>query len=291
MDTLVVVTHRNWLFEHLASGADDITVVHDFGLSTPDMTPPDMERTGWWMPTEHAARLLHAELPLHLQAPGPEWMRRVPFAFTGRDIWVATLADVEADPKWLRGSAFVKVAEFKTDDVPAGWHTDLPAWIELLHQAGVPADSWLQLTRQRIPFDVEVRCFIANGEVTGTAVYRAGRMIFPDAAAPGEVMSCALNFARTVVNAMGDDQPNGYTLDVGWASDRDEWLVVEANPAWSSNPYDASPDGVRVSLAAATVPGSTSGDAFTWIPDPYLRQYAAQRAAGLPRRPALWRSR
>jgi hypothetical protein len=79
-----------------------------------------------------------------------------------------------------------------------------------------------------------------------------------------------------VVDAVGDNQPPGYTLDVGTDAEGN-WSVIEANAAWSSNPYHCEAAGVMTSVLAAQQPGH---DRWRWQPD----QVFLERARPLPLR-------
>jgi ATP-grasp domain, R2K clade family 3 len=75
--------------------------------------------------------------------------------------------------------------------------------------------------------------------------------------------SKAAAFAQTVIDAMGENQPPGYTLDVGEDAGGN-FSVIEANAAWSSNIYHAPAAGAIESILASQESGQ---DEWAWKPD------------------------
>ena len=267
---LVVATHRKWIADRLAE-QENVPVRYDPGFDAPLL--PSSVRTGWWMPTEHAARLLRAGLEISLSAPGPAWLTRVPHEYTGRSIWEGSVKDVR---RCGISSGWCKPAEAKIEAVPADWWDDTAEFADALTAAGAPDSVRVQITPTRLNISAEYRCFILNKEVAAVSLYlRNGETYDPSwDSLPDFFIKDAAAFAAQICVQMETDQPVSYTLDVAMLESR-RWIVLEGNPVWSSNPYEADPAGV----VNAVMNGSTGphGD-FTWVPDPWIVQYAEKRA-------------
>lgn len=256
-----------------------------------------MEHTGWWMPTEVAATYLHTGIDLRFTDCDPGWLSRIPTTFTQRHIWTGPVSNADNAPSIGMG----KVAAFKTDTIPAGWGYTTALAEEVLAASGTP-DSWLIVADTWLDIRAEFRSFITFGTVAGTDCYRVSLsersgddVLSPDATEylgpdRDEIFRQARTFTQTVVDTMGDDQPLGYVLDVALLANN-TWAVIEANPAWSSNPYDVPSDAVITTVAAATVPALTQHERnqFRWTPDPWLVNYASRRHP-LPVRSPVWLS-
>lgn len=265
-DKLTVVTSARWLADDLAA-AGTIDVVHSIGLDVPDLAGSALWCSGSW-----ALRLAKSGITHPFLSAGPEWITRVPAEFLLRGVWSGTLA---ALPYKGMDPMFYKLAEHKHSGIPAGLHTgrgsfkrlafdafDFAAGIEDLHCVG----------SEPMAYTREYRCFIAHGTVTASSFYLA---TVPGIDAPVTITwdayepdrspdtTAAAAFAQVVVDAMGDDQPPGYTLDVGEDADG-VFSVIEANAAWSSNIYHAPAAGVIESVLASQEPGH---ERWAWAPD------------------------
>lgn len=265
-DVLVAATHRRWIGEHLAA-AGSIPVIVDAGMDAPVI--PDGVRAAWWTPTEHAARLLHAGAPLALSAPGPHWLSQVPRELAGRVVWSGFARDVPAGAGWC------KLAEVKLEGIPAAWWGDTRDFTRALAAAGVPDESVVQVSSTRLDIASEYRCFMVDGSPAAVSAYLRGGVTWDPAweGEPDPGAAQARAFAQAVGDTMGSRQPAGYVLDVAVLADGN-WVVVEANPAWSSSPYGADPAGVVESVLAANTP---AGGQFAWQVDPWLVKYASVR--------------
>jgi hypothetical protein len=128
-----------------------------------------------------------------------------------------------------------------------------------------------------VQFVREFRCFIADGEVTASSFYLetvrddSGSVISDtgwqamDESTARESAAKAALFAAEVIGSL-ECAPAGYTLDVGQLVDG-SWAVVEANAAWSSNPYHSDPAGAIMSILASQRPDSGAGKLFRWAPE------------------------
>ena len=74
---LIVASIRRWVAEDFRAACErqSLRLLPSFGLDIPQDAV--VEPTAGWAPTEHAARVLHAGLPLTLSAPGPRWLSDV----------------------------------------------------------------------------------------------------------------------------------------------------------------------------------------------------------------------
>lgn len=271
MVMLNVVTTRGWLVDELRAGAAPfgVEVVHDWGLGLPDNPNPD----GWWMPCEHAARLLRAGIDLNLSAPGPNWLPTVPDSMLGRNIWVGTAAELAEGMfdgpmlRWIR-PGFVKLAESKLDP-PAQWCGYAREQGTVIMETN-PPDTVVQVADKFIPFDIEWRAYVINGEVVTSSPYLVDGATWDETMMDDPFLAATPPFAREVAAEMAGRSPAAYTLDVGLA--HDDWFVVEANPVWSSGTYGCDPAAVVEALLAANEPD------WAWNPCPSLTAYAERVA-------------
>ncbi len=179
-----------------------------------------------------------AELDLVLLEPADDWLVRLPYEFTRRDIALTTLGDA----RWCRTPMFVKQPRDKA--LTAGVYADgsrLPGGERL--SGGTPV-----LVSDIVTFLVEYRLFVLDGTVHAASRYAVnGRL------APAPLDACphraeVLDFAAGLLDACAGTLPSAVVVDVGLASDADRgeehWVVVEANMAWFSTSYAADADRV-----------------------------------------------
>lgn len=273
---LVVASLRRWVADELqtAAAAAGVRLTHSWGLDI----PAGADTAAWWTPTEHAARLIHSGVPMPLYAPGPEWLSSVPEPLTGRPVWSGPLSRIgEAPPR-----GFAKPAEMKLETVPAAWWEDTTDFAAAVRQAGASPDSWVQVSPTRLNLCAEFRTFVRHGHVVATSAYLHAGETYTDGmeADPALDHATARSFAQHVVDEMGQGQPPTYVLDVALAATGD-WLVLEANPAWSSAFYGCDRGQVISTLIACRLPLGQAASPWLWRPDPYLSARAA-RARPLP---------
>lgn len=279
-ERLAVVTSARWLADDLAA-AGTVDVVHSLGLDAPDLAGSALWCSGAW-----AMRLMKTGAAHPFLSAGPDWITRVPAEFLGRDVWESELGSLPyrgTDPK------FYKLAEHKHAGIPAGLHIGRGIF---QRSAGAAFDfapgyeSLRVIGSDPMAYAREYRCFIAHGKVTAASFYLATVPGMHDSTvtmtwdafdagnAPDTAEAAA--FAQNVVDAMGNDQPPGYTLDVGEDA-AGVFSVIEANAAWSSNIYHAPAAGVIESVLASQEPGH---DRWAWKPD----ELFLTRARPLPAR-------
>jgi hypothetical protein len=266
-DTLTVITSARWLADDLAA-AGTIDVTHALGLDAPDLTGSAL-----WCPGSWALRLAKSGIKHPFLAAGPGWLTTVPAEFLRREVWAGYLGDM---PYKGMDPMFYKLAEHKHSGIPAGLHAGRGSFQRLAFDAFDFADGIEDLRfvgSEPMEYAREYRCFIAHGKVTAASFYLAtvpgindsSVTITWDAYEPDSSpdSAAAAAFAQRVVDAMGAEQPPGYTLDVGEDADGN-FSVIEANAAWSSNIYHAPAAGVIESVLASQEPGH---DRWAWKPD------------------------
>lgn len=256
-----IVTHRNWLAAHFA----DFGAVQDFGF---DINPDTAEETIWWAPGAWVACVYQSGIRLPLTLCGHRWMETLPWQYKQRDITVTGVEDIadnpEADPD---ERVHVKLPEAKLDSFPA---TVFPRkyLASTLKQLHVPHGTLMQLS-DVVNFTRECRFWIANDKVTAHSWYYVDGLAsdHPDFC-PGTAYDIdrMLEVARALLADPEVDRPPGFTLDLG-ITDAGHILVVEANAAWSSSPYDGESAGIVESIVASH---DFAGDytRWYWRPNP-----------------------
>lgn len=284
-NALTVVTSARWLAEDLRA-AGTIAVQHSLGLDAPHLD----EGTALWCSGAWATRLLKTGSAHPFLSAGPDWLIRVPEEFLRRDVWAGTVGHM---PYRGEDPTFYKLAEHKHGDIPAGLYLTEDTFQRHVRNVFATADHVDDLHfvgSAPMSYAREYRCFVAHGTVTAASFYLAtlpgvdGSTVTVtwDAYEPDRSpdASIAAAFAQEVVDAMGDDQPPGYTLDVGEDADGN-FSVIEANAAWSSNIYHAPAAGVIESVLAAQEPGH---DRWAWTPDALFLHRARPLPNGGPLR-------
>lgn len=265
---LTVVTSAQWVAKDLRA-AGTIAVEHSLGLDVPHMH----EGTALWCSGAWATRLLKSGIAHPFLSAGPDWMTRVPEEFLRRDVWAGTIGHM---PYRGEDPMFYKLAEHKHGDIPAGLYLVEDTFQRHVRKVFATADHVDDLHfvgSAPMSYVREYRCFIAHGTVTASSFYLATLPGIDDStvtvtwdaydAGRAPDSAAAATFAQRVADAMGADQPPGYTLDVGEDAEGN-FSVIEANAAWSSNIYHAPAAGVIESVLAAQEPGH---DCWAWKPD------------------------
>lgn len=237
-----IVTHRNWLVEHFASyGA-----VQDFGF---DIDPDTSEDTIWWAPGAWVACVYQSGIRLPLTLCGHRWMETLGWEHKQRTIVVRKIEDIENQPQAPEDERWhVKLPEAKLDSFPATVFSRRHL-ADTLKQFHVPAGTLMQLS-QVVNFTRECRFWIGWGEIRAYSWYLIDGSTpdcedFPaDMAVPDEMFAA-------VDRVLADTEcPPGFTLDMGLTDDG-RVLVVEANAAWSSSPYNGEAGGIVDSILAS----------------------------------------
>ena len=315
--TFHVVTHRKWVADDFTlAGVPDVQ--HHLGLDLPDLAPGDsvwapME----WMHRAQSALFVRlADGPpygpfLDLAAPGADFLTRVPISLLSREIRLVTAAEIveAADEQNNRlpitddgPEVFAKPANCKIERIPAKWYDLEGLALDLIAAPPVPDNQRFLLTWDRLDLVEEHRLWVLDGRVvtsspylhhldfieTDLRGYESSNTWYPgmnsertpDAEAFGahalDTLAHSSGFeAHAIVSTA---LPRAFTLDVG--IDRaGVWVVIEANPAWSSALYGADPvkvaDCVRASSRVVDMMALT--DPHRWSPDPYLVDRSARQ--------------
>lgn len=252
-----VVTHKPSVVAVLApfGGSQDVGISVDGDTAAHSL---------WWMPTDWAVQVLNAGIGLpQLTAPGPGWIAGLPERFLHRRVGTLRKRDVARYYEKHPGAAdshpqvVLSTPGESTELLPPQVvnSADLADGVLPPAFARLPDATLLQLD-EPLPCVVEVRCWIARGDVTASAPYRLGmvgwdsnlflEMLFN---AEGQRLAeVAVDAARVI--AAGVDGPPGYALDLG-VTVGGTVTVLRAWPAWSAEPLHAEPAGVFTALAAA----------------------------------------
>lgn len=237
-----IVTHKNWLAKSFPGA------VQDFGF---DIDPSTAMETLWWAPGAWVASAQKVGVELPLMSCGPTWLDAVPYELRGRPVItmeLQRLTDDEPVP------SFVKLPEAKVEACPARVY-NTPLLKTTWEQYSFPADTLVQV-QGVVEFVIEARFFIAHGEIVGESFYRINDLVWgeEDFAALAEA-GTVLHWRRGLWDLAGRviaevPAPPGFVLDVGLCADGRP-LIIEANAAWSSGPYDCDPAGVVKAIEAA----------------------------------------
>ena len=268
---LVVVSRYSWLARELQTGTD-LPVYSDLGFDVPDKWYP----VSYWMPTEHAAAMSVAGISTFLSSPGPNWARGAD-SVTRREIVMFKAGDIENKSLGL-SDGFYKMAEVKHPNFEAGWRNKSLAKSQI-KSLQLPKDSLLLYTPTKLELHpVEWRAYVSDYEVMSIAPYSHDHTVDTTAAVNDVALfTDAFDFAQYAADGM-NVSCLGYTLDVGY--DRTlGWVVIEANPAWSSNPYGNDPLAVVDTIQFSNMFGG-------YNPDPYLIKRAKDRPRLKKSRPA-----
>lgn len=284
-DRLLVVTSPRWIAEDLRA-AGTIDVGHIFGLDAPALD----DRTALWCSGTWATRLRKTGIEHPFLSTGPNWLPTVPAEFLRRDVWSGIVGHL---PYKGEDPMFFKLAEHKHSSIPAGLYLMEDTFQRHVRSVFATADHVDDLHfvgSALMDYVREYRCFIAHGKVTAASFYIAALPGIGDSivtitwdayeADRAPDASRAAEFAQAVVDAMGNNQPPGYTLDVGTDADGN-FSVIEANAAWSSNIYHAPAAGVIESVLASQEPDH---DRWTWAPDALFLSRARPLPTGKPLR-------
>ena len=272
--TIRVVTQRNWMVDELraAMAGSGWTVQQHYGLSAP---PADGAVT--WMPGAFAARLHHQGLCPRLSSPGGALLSLMPHELTGREVALFPAALAMLEPS----EGFWKLADSKDDRFPAAWRTADQLAADLA-AAQIPPAAMLHLTDVRLDLVAEHRAVVVGQTVLTGSFYTdlSGRPhddpSFAQPAAAGRARTAATGFASEVVSrlhALGLTGPPSYTLDVGLDRISGQWVVVEANPIWSSAWYGSNP---TLFVTALITDQMTDPGIWEWKPDPVLSERVAR---------------
>lgn len=222
--------------------------------------------TSFWMAGGFAARMQRAGLAMRLCAPGQTWLSGLDSSLTGRMIETGTLGEMPAGE-----ILYAKPAEAKVRGLVSAKYTKQQ--IEDIYAAeNVPSETILQWSVDILDINHEHRFFVADGEVWAGSPYYVDSVVYR-AGMTSPFSDAAKKFALDAIKELKDNQPPAYTLDVGRNERTGEWLIIEANPAWSSGLYGCNHAAVMDVLDVAC---HTTDERWLWKPSQYLMDNAAK---------------
>lgn len=263
----VAVTESAWMAERFISGLDGRQMFLSYASQFPDLS--GYTNTSMWLAGGYAARLHRIGLADSLVAPGQEWLSTVDPLLTGREVTTNTLEHMPHDVK-----LFAKPAEAKIDSMVAGFYTRDD--VEAIYANNViPDHTLLQWTDTIMKLNHEHRFFVAHGQVFTGSPYLIDGKVYN-----GNMKSSrwqeAMDFAWFAIYKLAENQPDAYTLDVGYDSLSGQWVIIEANPAWSSGIYGSDPSAV---LDVLDVACNGQNPRWIWKPADYLVDLARSSPA------------
>lgn len=282
-----IITHKT----PLARTFEPFGASQDLGAN---VNPETAALTLWWASQSWAAQVLENKVALpQLLAPtagfvatlDPKWLHRQVGHLRKRDIpafYAKHPGQVEEHPQVILSTGsehneLVPTLLVAAEDLAAGI---FPAPYDSLHE-----DSALQLD-QPINCAVEVRYWIAYGELTAACPYRMGvlswesnlflEMLFN--AQGRELIAKADEVAQDFAHEV--DGPPGYAIDLGVTLEGTV-SVLRAWPTWAADPYSADNAGVLQSLVGShDFDNLAENDIWRWNPDPHIydRSHLADEA-------------
>ena len=192
--------------------------------------------------------------------------------YTQREIRQTTVEEVAKTPY---PACFIKPALAKVDEFPARWHTRPTDVAQAALQNAVHPQTALQYTVTSMNFEYEWRTYVLDGFACKPSLYKKHGENWE----PWFDQSCeeltrqAWHYAETVTDDLYHHRqaPRAYVLDVGLTT-TGQWVVIEANAPWASNPYGCPLTEVVDVLAASFAAATTS--AWKWTPDPHEQAWA-----------------
>jgi hypothetical protein len=224
------------------------------------------ETTSFWMAGGFAARMQRAGLAMNLCAPGQSWLSGLDSSLTGRRIVTGTLSDMPDDD-----ILYAKPAEAKVRGLISAKYTKQQIR-DIYATENVPSETILQWSADILDINHEHRFFVANGEIMAGSPYLVDSIVYTDGMT-SPFSEVAKSFALDAIKELGDNQPPAYTLDVGRNEQTGEWLIIEANPAWSSGLYGCNSAAV---IDALDIACHTMDEKWLWKPSQYLVDNAAK---------------
>jgi len=247
----------------------------DIGIS---VDPATADQTLWWMSQDWAVQILKADVALpQLTAPDAGWVAALDRKWLNRK--VGTLRKVDVPRFFAKHPDYLTKHPQVVVSVP-GEHTDLflPQVLntEDLAQGNLgafdrlPDASLLQLD-EMLPCVVEVRFWIADGQVTASAPYRVGMIgwespLFMEMllnVQGQELAQKAADAAKELAATVSG--PPGYAIDVG-VTVEGTITVLRAWPAWAADPLHAEAVGVFSAITAAH-DFEHAAPQWRWAPD------------------------
>jgi len=248
------------LVDSLISGLQNKDLFFSLGEVIPNLNSYD--KVSYWMGGAYALQLQNIGLAKTLCSPGSSWLPELDINLSGRKIFGGTIHDL---PDYGERKLWVKAAEAKINDMPAKTYTYAEVR-NIFDKNNFSSGIELQWTESILNIDFEHRFFIAEGQVITGSPYKVHGVGYSkdiDFSKQSE----AETFAQFVVDSCGDNFPTYCTLDVALNMVTNEWLVVEANRAWSSGLYGSNS---QLALGVIDAACSYDGERWQWKPDKHL---------------------
>lgn len=242
MIAMVYSNYYSWVSNMLRESGRFDQVIHRFAFDLPDFADV------YWLPVGHAHRLLDLGYDFAPEFPYASWWTQYSFQH-------CCMPDEVPDS----GPVFGKVGDFKHQTLDAQAYPSGQDFRDALIRNNVRESP--VVVSEIVNFTEEARFFVANGEITTGSWYRTWRGDWDGLYEQPFWLQDAKWYAQAQIDLIGSGQPNGYSIDVGFA---DEWKIVECNPTWASNPYGSEAKGFADSLIASFQPGESA-----WFPDLY----------------------
>lgn len=258
----IVMAETSRFASRLLPGAGNRDFFLSYGSAVPNTS--DYDLVSYWSAGGYSARLRRIGLAGDFTAPGQSWLSTVDPELTGRHIVTGGVSEMPDDKLF-----FGKPAEAKIDAMVAGKYTATMVRI-MMKQENVPADTLFQWTESLLTINHEHRFYVCDRVIRTGSPYLIDGVVFHDEMVSPRYAD-ALHAAEKTVAALGDNQPVGYTLDMGLDEVSGKWIIIEANPAWSSGIYGCDPIEVINVLDVAC---NTDDDRWRWEPAEYLVQKA-----------------
>ena len=258
----IVMAETSRFASRLLPGAGNRDFFLSYGAAVPDVSEYDL--VSYWSAGGYSARLRRIGLAGGFTAPGQAWLSTVDPEFTGRQIVTGGVSEMPENTV-----LFGKPAEAKIDAMIAGKYTASDVRL-IMERENVPANTLFQWTESLWSINHEHRFYVCEGEIRTGSPYLIDGIVYHD-----EILSPrydeALRAAKSTVLALGSNQPVAYTLDMGMDEVTGRWIIIEANPAWSSGIYGCDPVEVINVLDVAC---NTADDRWRWEPAEYLVEKA-----------------
>lgn len=226
---------------------DDSNSLYEAAVRSPDWTvellddyqvPPELcDRSPVFYGEAACGDAVASQLGIRLLQPTHDWLCHIPFGHRNRRCQITTLGEVKS----ASATKFVKPVN----------ENIFPAKV-YKYGKGIPCDLLDEpvLVQDVVDFSIEFRCFVDNYNLADISPYiRDGELCME---ASDKEISSAVGYISRVLSA-NLDMPPAVVLDIGRLV-TGKWVVVEANPAWSSELYMTDPDIVLELLRKCSVP-------------------------------------
>lgn len=199
------------------------------------------------------ASAVSQSLNVALLEPPFDWLARLPDQYRGRKVEFSTLGRARE----LTAPAFVKPADDKC------FKAQIYADGKMLPATDLLSPATPVLIAEPVAWDLEVRCFVLNGQVRTCSPYlRHGQLAQqPDGSWPflPDEYEQAAAFAAQVLADNQVRMPPAVVMDVGIIAGHG-WAVLELNSAWGSGVYGCDPNVVLDVISRACVRRDVQSD-------------------------------